>query len=294
MGHRRRVYRVRSDRRAGGAGVSTRRRRGSGGTQDGGFHHLLRRSDSGRSTRQSIDHFAVLGYVGTEHRVHASGVRVALADPPTGNTAPMKLWGILDRYLLREWLKVFSITTLGFPLIVIAIELTDRLDEYLARGLHPRAIATSYIFSLPEKIFMVLPAAVLFATVFSIGAMGRHSELTAAKATGRSFYRIVLPVFLAGLVVAVGAFGVGELAPPATRHQLELLGEKQFHAVSQRYNFVFRADQGWVYMIRSLDINERAMRDLVLEREGSGPSYPTLVIQAFYARYLDSLSRWTV
>lgn len=206
----------------------------------------------------------------------------------------MRVLGILDRYLLREWSKVFLITTLGFPLVVIAIELTDKLDEYLARGLAPKAIATSYIFSLPEKVFMVLPAAVLFATVFSVGAMGRYSELTAAKATGRSFYRIVMPVFLAGVLVAGAALGVGELAPPATRRQLELLGEKQFRTVNTRYNFVFRADRGWVYMIRSLDINERTMRDLVLEREGSGPQYPTLVIQAFFARYLDSLSRWTV
>jgi lipopolysaccharide export system permease protein len=206
----------------------------------------------------------------------------------------MKLWGILDRYLLREWFKVFFLTTLGFPLVVIAIELTDKLDEYLARGLAPKAIAISYIFSLPEKIFMVLPAAVLFATVFSIGAMGRHSELTAAKATGRSLLRIVMPVFFAGFLVAAAAYGIGELAPPATRRQLELLGEKQFRAVSQRYNFVFRADQGWVYMIRSLDIKERTMRDLVFEREGTGAAYPTLVIQAFFAKYVDSLSRWTV
>ena len=206
----------------------------------------------------------------------------------------MRLGGILDRYLLREWSRVFFITALGFPLVVIVIELTDKLDEYLARGLGPKAIATSYIFSLPEKVFMVLPAAVLFATVFSIGAMGRHSELTAAKATGRSFFRIVLPVFLVGVLVAAAGIGIGEMAPPATRRQLELLGEKQLRTMNSRYNFVFRADQGWVYVIRSLDINERAMRDLVLEREGSGPEYPTLVIQAFFAKYLDSLSRWTV
>jgi lipopolysaccharide export system permease protein len=31
-------------------------------------------------------------------------------------------------------------------------------------------------------MFMVLPAAVLFASVFSIGALTRHSEITAAKA----------------------------------------------------------------------------------------------------------------
>jgi lipopolysaccharide export system permease protein len=202
--------------------------------------------------------------------------------------------GILDRYIVREWLKVFLVTTLGFPLVVMAIEVTDKLDEYLARGLTTKAIATSYVFSLPEKIFMVLPAAVLFATVFSVGAMGRHSELTASKASGRSFLRIVAPLFLTGLLVAIAGLGIGELAPPATRRQLELLGEKQFRTMNSRYNFVFRADQGWVYTIRSLDINERTMRDVVFEREGSGPEYPTLVIQSFFGKYVDSLGRWTV
>jgi lipopolysaccharide export system permease protein len=206
----------------------------------------------------------------------------------------MMLGGILDRYVVREWLKVFLITTLGFPLVVIMIEVADKMDEYLARGLTTKAIATSYVFSLPEKVFMVLPAAVLFATVFSVGAMGRHSELTASKASGRSFLRIVAPLFMAGVLVAIAGLGIGELAPPATRRQLELLGEKQFRAMSSRYNFVFRADQGWVYTIRSLDLAERTMRDVVLEREGTGQEYPTLVIQSFFGKYLDSLGRWTV
>ena len=41
----------------------------------------------------------------------------------------------LDRYILRQWLKIFTITTIGFPLVVILIELTDKLDEYLLRDL---------------------------------------------------------------------------------------------------------------------------------------------------------------
>jgi lipopolysaccharide export system permease protein len=150
----------------------------------------------------------------------------------------------------------------------------------------------SYLFSLPEKLFMVLPAAVLFATVFSIGWMNRYSELTAAKATGRSFGRIVTPVMLAGFIAAGTALVVGELAPPATRRQLELLGERQMKAVNSRYNFVYRADQGWVYVIRSLDQAERSARDVVLEREGSGEAYPTLAIQAFWGRYSDSTRQW--
>lgn len=206
----------------------------------------------------------------------------------------MSVGGILDRYILREWAKVFFVTTLGFPLVVIAIDATDHMDEYLARGLTTKAIVVSYVYSLPEKAFMVLPAAVLFATVFTIGAMGRHSELTAAKASGRSFHRIVFPLFIAGAFAALLGLGLGEVAPPATRRQLEYLGERRFNTVTSRFNFVFRADRGWVYTIRSLDLAESSARDVVMEREGLGEDYPTLVIQTFAMSYKDSLRRWTV
>ncbi len=204
----------------------------------------------------------------------------------------MRYYNILDHYLLREWRRIFLITALGFPIIVIAIELTDKLDRYLSRGLSPKTIAMSYLFAVPDKIFMILPAAVLFATVFSIGSMGRHSELTAAKASGRSFHRLVAPVLLAGLFATFAGLVLAEIAPPATRRQLELLGERRDRTQPTRYNFVYRADEGWVYTIRSLEIEEGIMRDIVLAREGVGEDYPTLAVQAYFAQYVDSLNRW--
>jgi lipopolysaccharide export system permease protein len=202
--------------------------------------------------------------------------------------------GILDRYLLREWTRIFFFTVLGFPLIVIAFDLTDKLDQYLSRGLTGRAIALSYVYGLPEKMFLVVPAAVLFATVFSIGSMGRHSELTAAKASGRSFLRITLPALGAALLAAVAALGLGELAPTTTRRQLELLGDRTMQSQTVRYNFVYRADEGWVYTVRSLEIRRRTMSEVVLEREGTGADYPTIVIQGREASYDAVPARWTL
>ena len=201
---------------------------------------------------------------------------------------------ILDRYLLREWSKIFFITMVAFPLFAIIIELTDKLDEYLAKGIEPSAIALSYVFSLPEKLSLTLPAAVLFATVFSLGAFSRHAELDAAKASGRSFHRTVLPLLGAALLASGAALATGELAPPATRRQLELLGELERRSQNARYNFVYRAERGWVYAIRELDVKQRRMRDIVLEREGSGAAYPTLAVQARRATYVDSTDRWTL
>jgi lipopolysaccharide export system permease protein len=199
----------------------------------------------------------------------------------------------LDRYFLREWLKVFGVTVLGFPLVVIVFDLTDRLGAYLARGLSQWTVALSYVFSLPETVFLVLPAAVLFATVFTVGAASRHSELTAAKAGGISFHRLVRPMLLASGLTFIAGVVLSEIAPVATTKRLELLGEKALRATASRYNFVYRADEGWVYAIRSLEIGPQTMRDVILEREGSGPAYPTIGVAAQTAQY-DTTGRWTL
>src|SRR5258708_11341967 len=126
----------------------------------------------------------------------------------------------LDRYLLSEWLRVLLITLLGFPILVIVIDLTDKLDQYMARGIKPGTVALSYVFDLPEKMFLVLPVAVLFATVFTVGALGRHSELTAAKASGISVHQLLPPLFPPAAPAFGAALLLRAIAPVATSHPL--------------------------------------------------------------------------
>ena len=207
------------------------------------------------------------------------------------------LGNTLDRYLLREWLRVFLVTLLGFPILVIVIDLTDKLDRYMSRGIGKGAVALSYVYDLPEKMFLVLPVAVLFATVFTVGALGRHSELTAAKASGISFHRLVRPLFLAAGAAFLVGLVLAEVAPVVSTRRLELLGERAITSTTSRYNFVYRADGGWVYAIRSLELSTREMRDLILEREGTGSNYPTIVLAGQWAVYGDTTAggtRWTL
>lgn len=199
---------------------------------------------------------------------------------------------ILDRYVLRSWVVIFVLTALGFPVVSIMINMTDNLERLLARGLTLPEIFLSYGYALPENVFLVMPAAVLFATVFTVGNLGRYSELTAAKAGGWSFHRLTLPIFLAATLTAGLAFIVGELAPESTGRQLELQKARLARPKTSRYNFVFRADQGWVYTIRSLDLQHRMLRQLVFERQGKGADYPNLAVSADSATYDDSLGTW--
>ena len=198
----------------------------------------------------------------------------------------------LDRYVFGSWLRIFVLTALGFPLVSILINLTDTLNRLLDRGLTMREIVVSYVYSVPENVFLVMPAAVLFATVFTVGAMGRHSELTAAKAGGMSFHRLVSPIFLAAVFATGLAFVVGEMAPGATARQAEIQKSTQARPTRSRYNFVYRADAGWVYTVRSLDIGTRQLKQLMLERQGNGAQYPGLIITADSASWNDTTRHW--
>src|SRR2546422_11557323 len=98
---------------------------------------------------------------------------------------------------------------------------------------------------MPETLSLVLPAAVLFATTFTVGPMGRYSEITAAKAGGISFLRLIRPLLILSGAAVVAGLLLGEAAPGASSKKAELLGQKQGRARDSRPNFVYRADGGW-------------------------------------------------
>jgi lipopolysaccharide export system permease protein len=197
----------------------------------------------------------------------------------------VKLVRPLDKYVFSEWFKIFLATSLGFPLLLILFDATDNLDKYLAKKLPIGNIALSYVYWLPDSIFLILPAAVLFATVFSIGSFTRHSEITAAKASGVSFYRFIAPIFIGALFAAAMGLVLGEYAPLATKKKLELLERQTVTSSSMRYNFAYAADAGRVYKVQTLFVARNAIDGITIERKGKGPGYPSYILTSQTAQY---------
>jgi lipopolysaccharide export system permease protein len=198
----------------------------------------------------------------------------------------MRLIRPLDRYVLAEFLKILGATALGFPVLVIVIDITENIDKYLQRSLRPLDIAQAYVYGVPETMFLVLPAAVLFATVFSIGGFTRHSEIAAAKASGISFHRFVAPIAAGAVLATLAGLLLSALTPPANARRDELLQEKKARNTASRANFTFASeDEGRVYKIFSADVGKSALEGLEIDRKGSGPAYPSYLIVARNANW---------
>ena len=206
----------------------------------------------------------------------------------------MRILKPLDRYVLSEWLKIFAGTALGFPVLVIVIDLTEKLDKYLNRSLSLKTIALAYLYGVPDTMFLVMPAAVLFATVFSVGSFTRHSEITAAKASGISFYRFILPMAFGALLASALGLGIGVLSPYTNSRRVELLKERQFGDRSSRFNFTYAAEGGRVYTIASADVDKRVLDGVVVERKGKDASYPTYFVAARTGKYDVRAKQWTL
>jgi lipopolysaccharide export system permease protein len=191
----------------------------------------------------------------------------------------------LDRYVFGEFWKIFVPMALGFPILVEVIDLTDNLAKYLNKNLPKADIALSYLYWLPDSMFMVLPAAVLFATVFSIGGFTRHAEITAAKASGISFFRLVRPIFFGAVLASGIGLIVGALLPSFNAKRADLLQEDRFKGGNERFNFAYAAEGGRVYKVSALNSVTGAIEGMAIERKGRGPSYPTTVLTTTHAQY---------
>ncbi len=204
-----------------------------------------------------------------------------------------RLFRPLDRYIFGEFWKIFVTTALGFPVLVEVIDLTDNLPKYLNKNLPKADVALSYVYWLPDSMFLVLPAAVLFATVFSIGAFTRHSEITAAKASGISFFRLIRPIFGGAVCAALMGLGIGAILPSFNARRAELLKEDKYKSGVERFNFAYAAEGGRTYKVTSLNSQNGTITGLGVERKGTGPTYPTTILTATEAKYTPKRG-WTV
>lgn len=205
----------------------------------------------------------------------------------------MKIVRLLDRYVAREFTRLFVLFVLGAPMIFIVGDLTDRIDNYFRKGLTARQIALGYVFDLPLFVLYSFPIAALIATIFTINNMTRNSEVAAAKAGGVSFYRLAAPLMVIGVVLTFGALGLSELVPVATRAKAELWGEKSSKRAT-RSDFVYRTRDGYVYSVQRLNLEQGRMGGVTVERAGDEPTTPSLHVTADAATFAPDSDRWTL
>ena len=131
---------------------------------------------------------------------------------------PWPVGGILDRYLIRGFLKIVAISLLCTTALYLIVDFFDRIDSLLRAGASIGTSIRYFLYKLPLLMSRVFGFAVLFSTLFSVGMLSRTQEITAMRASGMSVYRISLPLFISSLLICALSFVWNEaLVPVFTR-----------------------------------------------------------------------------
>jgi len=130
---------------------------------------------------------------------------------------------LLDRYIAKKFLFVLSFAVVAFISIFIVIDLVERLSDYIDRDVPGLVIASYYFYFTPYIIMLMFPIAMLLASLFSVGQLSKHNELTAMKASGISLYRILAPVLFLALLFSCGLMLFAEkVVPVANQRKAEI------------------------------------------------------------------------
>lgn len=112
----------------------------------------------------------------------------------------------LYTFVLQSFLPLFVMTFFICLFIVLMQFLWRYIDDLVGKGLGVDVLAELFFYAALTMIPMALPLAILLASLMTFGNLGEHFELTAMKASGVSLIRVMSPLIVLMVFVAVGAF----------------------------------------------------------------------------------------
>jgi lipopolysaccharide export LptBFGC system permease protein LptF len=106
-------------------------------------------------------------------------------------------------YIFNDLLRVFLLASGALAGIMSFGGLLRPLTQH---GLDLNQVSQMLVYFMPAMTNYSWPVAVLFATTFVYGRLSSDNELTACRAAGLDYARILMPAMLMGIVVALLSF----------------------------------------------------------------------------------------
>jgi len=175
---------------------------------------------------------------------------------------------LIDKYIIKKVLYTFIFVVLIIVAIVAVIDLAEKMDKFARNNLDTPTILGYYRDFLPWIIGLVSPIMVFIAVVFVTSQMAARTEIIAILSSGVSFRRLLLPYFLASLVIAIFNFVLnGWVIPQSNRSRLafEIQYLNKAYYFDQR-NVHMQIEPNVYFYLQNYNVNTNTGYQFSLER----------------------------
>lgn len=214
---------------------------------------------------------------------------------------------ILDQYLVRNFLAPFMLCLLAIIAIRITMDLLDSANDFLKANFTPLMVGQFYLRQIPEILVMIMDAAVLLATLYTLSAMSRRNEIISMLGAGLSLVRILRPLLVIGAAASLFVLAMNyEWAPSAQGAKETMLrladkgdsrgSQKSRREAASTYNVMFRnreENRTW-YMWRvpnNLSLNGPKI-DFVVVIQDDGKGNMLKTWYAKRAAWFPGINQW--
>ncbi len=111
----------------------------------------------------------------------------------------------------------------SFLMIYVLFDLFDNLSDFLLSEVPLSNIVRYYMVLLPSAVVYIAPISLLLGVLYCLAQFTRHNELTAMRAGGISFNRLMVPFIVVGVLASVIVGLVNETLAPWSSYRTEQL-----------------------------------------------------------------------
>ena len=204
---------------------------------------------------------------------------------------------IIDRYLIKQFLQTILFGLLAFTLVFVIIDMIENLDDFIDENVPNNIIIQYYIVFIPEIIKLMIPVAVLLASLFVAGKMSNLNELTAIQSAGVSIYRFMIPfIGVAFFISILSVYFGGYIVPMANKNKVfierEYMKKGIVHSGS---NIFFQDTELRIVSISTYNVNtDQAYRVSIQEFEKDDITKMRIRYDAPRMRFDSSKQAWNL
>jgi len=125
----------------------------------------------------------------------------------------------LHSYLLIKFLGTLALAIMAWIVIFVVLNMVENLSKFIDNGASMGQFFIYYMYLIPYVISLTLPIAMLIAALFSVNQLSGHNEIIAQLSAGISLYKILAPLFMAGLVISVLSGFFNEYVVPVSNQR---------------------------------------------------------------------------
>jgi len=181
---------------------------------------------------------------------------------------------IIIKYILKNHLIPFIFSIFILISVFLLQFLMKFADRLVGKGLDTWVIIKLITYNLAWMVVLVVPMAVLVATLMAFGTMSQNNEVAILKSSGLSLYKMMIPPLAASVVIAILLVYFNNYIYPDANHAARLLMEdisRKKPTLSLVPGVFSQEIPNYSILVREIDQNKNELKEITIYDYTSPP-----------------------